>query len=82
MRIEHPDTYVCDVCGAEFDEQRSVNVPVVWTEGRPHVPYHGIEALDLCDRCADGVHVIAAADNHGDCTFAFREEDRRWTSAG
>lgn len=41
--IKHPDTYVCDICGAEFTERRPVNVPVVWTteqtEGRFCEPY-------------------------------------------
>lgn len=43
--VRHPDTYTCDICGAEFDEKRQISVPVLWlteqNEGRPVKPYFG-----------------------------------------
>lgn len=75
--IKHPDTYVCDICGAEFAERRQVNVPVVWTteqtEGRSCKPYYGVERLDLCEDCADRVHVVEAAGAQGRNRYVFRK---------
>ena len=74
--INHPDTYVCDICGAELNERLLVNVPVVWTtdheEGRSCEPYYGVECLDLCDECADRVHVVEAAGAQGFNRYVFR----------
>lgn len=76
---KHQDTYVCYICGAEFTERRSVNVPVVWTteqiEGRPCEPYYGVERLDLCEECADRVHVVEAAGAQGLNCYAFRKSN-------
>lgn len=75
--IKHPDTYMCDICGAEFAEQRSVNVPVVWTteqtEGRSCEPYYRAERLDLCEDCADRVHVVKATGAQGRNRYVFRK---------
>ena len=75
--IKHPDTYVCDICGAEFAERRQVNVPVVWTteqnEGRSCKPYYKVECLDLCEDCADRVHVVEAAGAQGLNRYVFRK---------
>ena len=75
--IKHPDTYMCDICGAEFAEQRSVNVPVVWTteqiEGRSCQPYYRNERLDLCEDCADRVHVVKATGAQGRNHYVFRK---------
>lgn len=75
--IKHPDTYVCDICGAEFAEQRSVNVPVVWTteqtEGRRCKPYYKVECLDLCEDCADRVYVVEARGAQGRNLYVFRK---------
>lgn len=77
--IEHPDTYVCDICGVEFTERRLVNVPVVWkteqTEGRPCEPYYGVELLDLCEECADRVFVVEAAGAQGLNRYSFRKKE-------
>lgn len=78
--IKHPDTYVCDICGAEFAERRPVNVPVVWTteqtEGRFCEPYYGVECLDLCEDCADRIHVVEAAGAQGLNRYVFRKAVR------
>ena len=74
--IKHPDTYVCDICGAELTERRLVNVPVVWTteheEGRSCEPYYGTELLDLCEECTDRIHVVEAAGAQGFNRYVFR----------
>lgn len=75
--VRHRDTYVCDICGAGFSEQRSVDVPVLWVteqdEGRSCDPYYGVETLDLCEACADRVHVVEARGAMGCNTYRFRD---------
>lgn len=75
--VKHPDTYTCDICGAEFDEKRRVNVPVLWlteqNEGRPVKPYFATEELDLCETCADKVHVVEATGACGVNDYRFRD---------
>ena len=75
--IKHPDTYACDICGAELAERRPVNVPAVWTteqtEGRFCEPHCGVERLDLCEERADRVHVVEAAGAQGRNSYVFRK---------
>lgn len=77
--VRHPDTYVCDICGAGFSERRSVNVPVLWVteqdDGRGCDPHFGVEALDLCEACADRVHVVEASGAMGRNAYRFRDRD-------
>lgn len=58
--MSHPDTYICDVCGAEFpDKSRSVFTVYRDTIGLESGPkeleepvYETVE-LDLCPSCID-----------------------------
>lgn len=74
MRVEHPDTYKCDVCGKEVEHAESVTVPVLWkteqNEGRPCKPYIRCERLDLCEECLHNVLVLEASGCMGHNEFS------------
>lgn len=65
MRVEHPDTFRCDVCGREVKRAHPLTLPVRWTteqnEGRPCRSYIKEETIDLCDCCLERAIVIEAA---------------------
>lgn len=77
MRVEHPDTFRCDICGREVEHAESVTVPVLWkteqNEGRPCEPYIACERLDLCEECLHSVLAIEAIGCIGNNTFSLIE---------
>lgn len=70
MRVEHPDTFRCDICGREVEHAESVTVPVLWkteqNEGRPCEPYIACERLDLCEECLHSVLTHRSHRLHGE----------------
>ena len=75
MRVEHPDTFTCDVCGREIERAHSVTLPVRWTteqnEGRPCASYVKEETIDLCPACFEMAVVIEAARCMGRNSYRF-----------
>ena len=58
MRIEHPDTYVCDICGIELEHATRMKVPVLhdlvaneYGSKKRDDPYVVPIELDMCDEC-------------------------------
>ena len=80
MRVEHPDTYKCDVCGKEVERARSVTLPVRWmteqNEGRPCKPYIASRRFDLCEECLHSVLAIEAIGCMGNNTFSMIERSK------
>lgn len=80
MRVEHPDTFTCDVCGREIERAHSVTLPVRWTteqnEGRPCASYVKEETIDLCPACFEMAVVIEAAGCMGRNTYQFVRYER------
>ena len=65
MRIKHPDTFTCDVCGADMSSEQRVAIPVLHDRSvdeygaRPlEEPDIDCKELDLCDECLSRVTVI------------------------
>lgn len=70
-KITHPDTYTCDMCNHEFNEDdielcKNVQLPVLFTseqveEGCSCDPYFDYVHLDICRDClAKAVNTTAA----------------------
>lgn len=65
-RIVHPDTYTCDMCGIEMEQNvvHHRSLPVLFlteqNEGRPVKPYITTQEIDLCPDCLDRCTVIEA----------------------
>lgn len=56
MRVEHPDTYKCDVCGKDVEHAESITVPVLWktkqNEGDSANPISGVnDSISARDAC-------------------------------
>ena len=81
MRVEHPDTYKCDVCGKEVEHAVHVTAPVLWkteqNEGRPCKPYVACERLDLCEECLHSVLAIEASGCMGHNEFKLVKQDSK-----
>ena len=67
MRIEHPDTYVCDICGVECERATRMKVPVLhdivaneYGSEKSDDPYVIPIELDMCDECLMRVTRIRA----------------------
>ena len=77
--IKHPDTYVCDICGAEFAEEQRVTLPVRQCDGMATgeplgKPVLMEETLDLCDRCLDRAAVVIGRGLSWERRFGFRDD--------
>lgn len=79
MRIKHPDTFRCDLCGTEMghNEVFQAKLPVIFTteqnEGRPSKPYVQMEQLDLCRECLDRYIAVAASGAMGVNDYRWRD---------
>lgn len=69
--IKHPDTYTCDICGAEFDRKSRHSVVVRnhdeygWAHINPAPIYETLE-IDLCQKCLKSVAVVHRDMIYGD----------------
>lgn len=58
MRIKHPDTFTCDICGrAILDDRAAWHVPVLIDKGitKNRKPVIEDRRIDVCDRCMEKV---------------------------
>lgn len=77
-RITHPDTFRCDLCGTECEENEinHVKMPVLFTteqnEGRLVTPYLTTCDIDLCITCLDRALTIEASGSMGFNRYEWR----------
>ena len=80
MRIKHPDTFKCDLCGAELEEDavKHTSLLVRFTteqnEGRSCEPYYQTIGLDLCPECLDKAITINASGCMGHNSYSWRRK--------
>lgn len=80
MRIKHPDTFTCDICGVEMEQNvaHHRSLPVLFlteqNEGRPVKPYIQMQEIDLCADCLDRCTVIEANGCMGVNEYRWRED--------